>query len=122
MVRYSRWEGDVAATPERDYWPTADWQSATPEEVGMRSDLLADLDAYAGDSMPPIRGILIVRHGRIAFERYYDGCTPETYHSVNSVTKSVLSALIGIALLQGLLTSLDQRLIDFFPERATRSV
>src|SRR5690242_16303113 len=98
--------------PPRDYWPTADWQTTAPEAVGLDPSRLAEMDPYARDSMPPIRGILIVRHGRIAFERYYDGCTPETYHSINSVTKSVLSALIGIAFRKGILTSLDQRLTD----------
>jgi CubicO group peptidase (beta-lactamase class C family) len=106
----------VTETPQRDAWPTVDWQMTAPEAVGLDPSHLEALDAYARDSMPPIRGILIVRHGRIAFERYYDGCTPETFHSINSVTKSVLSALIGIALRKGLLTSVDQPLTDFFPE------
>ncbi len=103
---------------ERDHWPTAEWQTAAPEAVGLKADLLAELDGFARESMPPIRGLVVVRRGRIAFERYYGGCTQETYHSVNSVTKSVLSALIGILLRTGQLASLDQRLIDLLPELA----
>ncbi|HZO32463.1 MAG TPA: serine hydrolase domain-containing protein [Chloroflexota bacterium] len=109
----------MESAPERDYWPTTDWQSAEPEEVSADADRLSELDAYARQSMPPIRGILIVRGGRVVFERYYDGCTEETYHTVNSVTKSVTSALIGIAFRNGLLTSVDQPLLDFFPELAS---
>jgi len=108
----------MADTAARDPWPGADWEAVDPGEVGIKADTLADLDAYARDSMPPIRGIVIARHGRIAFERYYDGCTRETFHPVNSVTKSVTSALIGIALRKGLLTSVDQPLLDFFSELA----
>jgi CubicO group peptidase (beta-lactamase class C family) len=106
----------VTEAPRRDYWPTAEWQTTSPEVVGLDPARLAEMDAYASDSLPPIRGILVVRHARIAFERYYDGCTQQSYHSVNSVTKSVLSALIGIAFRKGILTSLDQPLLDFFPE------
>jgi CubicO group peptidase (beta-lactamase class C family) len=102
----------------REYWPGADWETAEPAEVGLDGDRLAAMDEYARDSMPPIRGIVVVRRGRIAFERYYDGCTAETYHTVNSVTKSVISALIGIALRKGLLTGVEQSLHDFFPELA----
>jgi len=103
---------------ERDDWPTAEWRTAAPEDVGLKTDLLAELDRQARASMPPVRGIVVVRRGRIAFEQYYGGCTRDTYHTVNSVTKSVLSALIGIALRKGLLTSLDQRLVDLLPELA----
>ena len=106
----------MAAAREREYWPTPDWQSTEPAEVGIDADRLADLDAYAAESTPPIRGIVVVRGGRLAFERYYDGCTQETYHTVNSVTKSVTSALIGIAFRNGLLTSVDQPLGELFPE------
>jgi len=77
------------------------------------------MDAYAGACIPPIRGIVVVRHGHIVFERYYDGCTHETVHPLNSTTKSVLSALIGIALRKGLLSGLDQRLADLLPEASS---
>ena len=110
----------MESAPERDYWPTTDCQSAEPEDVSADADRLSELDAYARQSMPPIRGILIVRGGRVVFERYYDGCTEETYHTVNSVTKSVTSALIGIAFRKGLLTSVDQPVLDFFPELAAQ--
>jgi CubicO group peptidase (beta-lactamase class C family) len=97
-------------------WPTADWQTAEPEQAGLKPEFAIELDRYARNTMPPIRGIVVVRRGRIAFEQYYAGCTRETLHCVNSVTKSVTSALIGILLRKGLLTSLDQSLIDLLPE------
>jgi len=108
----------MAETTACDRWPADGWETVAPEEVGIKSDILAELDAYARDSMPPIRGILIVRHGRVAFERYYIGCSAETYHSVNSITKSVLSALVGIAFRRGFLATVELPLVEVFPELA----
>jgi len=56
-----------------------------------------------------------VRHGVLIFERYYRGFTPDSYFTVNSVTKSVLSALVGIALRDGLIDSLDRPLASLLP-------
>jgi CubicO group peptidase (beta-lactamase class C family) len=62
-----------------------------------------------------------MRRGRLVFERYYHGATADQQRNVFSVTKSVVSALVGIALRDGDLRSLDQRLVDFFPEKLERS-
>lgn len=57
-----------------------------------------------------------MRHGHVVFEHYYDGSNGTEERDVFSVTKSVVSALVGIALRDGKLRSLDQRLVDFFPQ------
>lgn len=57
-----------------------------------------------------------MRDGRLVFERYYNGETGKEPREIYSITKSVLSALVGIALHDGRLQSLDQKLIDFFPQ------
>ncbi|GHO48347.1 serine hydrolase domain-containing protein [Ktedonospora formicarum] len=62
-----------------------------------------------------MRSILIVRSGYLLFEQYYQGAGPLHYHNINSITKSITSALVGIALQEGLLSSLDQCLLPFFP-------
>jgi len=59
---------------------------------------------------------LIVHHGYLVFEQYYQGDDRDTTYSVRSVTKSFVSALIGIALQQGYLDSLDQKMVDLLPE------
>jgi CubicO group peptidase (beta-lactamase class C family) len=61
-----------------------------------------------------------MRRGRVVFERYYHGATADQQRNVFSVTKSVVSALVGIALHDGYLRSLDQRLVEFFPEKLER--
>jgi CubicO group peptidase (beta-lactamase class C family) len=79
-------------------WPTHGWRTGTPQEEGMEPKGLAVIDDDAGTVYPSLRSVLIVRHGVLVFEHYYHGATPSTYFNVFSVTKSVTSALVGIAL------------------------
>ena len=64
---------------------------------------------------PGVLSVLVERDGRLIFERYYRGAGRSGRLDVFSVTKSVTSTLVGIALHDGLLRSLDQRLSKFFP-------
>jgi CubicO group peptidase (beta-lactamase class C family) len=65
---------------------------------------------------PGVLSVLIERDGRLIFERYYRGANRSGRLDVFSVTKSVTSTLVGIALHDDLLRSLDQRLGEFFPK------
>jgi CubicO group peptidase (beta-lactamase class C family) len=99
----------------RDYWPTQDWRAADPETVGMRPELLSSLDRELEVRFRSIAAFLIVRRGHLAFERYF-GCGQDDKHLVASVTKSFISALIGIGIDQGFIEGVDQSVLDFFPE------
>src|SRR6266852_9056393 len=105
----------------REYWPTEDWQHAPPEEHGLDPAVLATTNEFAANTEPPVSGYIVVRHGYVVFEEYYRDFSASSYHSVNSVTKSIISALIGIALRDGLLSGVDQRLTDLFPQHAVDS-
>ncbi len=61
-------------------------------------------------------GVVIRHRGEIVSEWYFHGNGPQDAHHVASVTKSVVSALVGIAIDAGYIQSLDQRVLDFFPE------
>jgi CubicO group peptidase (beta-lactamase class C family) len=91
---------------QRDYWPTAGWRTAPPAQVGMDPKLVADLDAKAAYH-PQLRSLLVVRHGYLAYERYWHG-DAGTGQEAFSVTKSFTSALVGIALRDHKLKGLDQ--------------
>lgn len=65
-----------------------------------------------------LRAIVVQADGRIVFERYYES-GPEVYHGVRSVTKSVVSTLVGIAVREGHL-SLDSTLAELLPAYAAR--
>ncbi|SEG08231.1 CubicO group peptidase, beta-lactamase class C family [Eubacterium ruminantium] len=59
-------------------------------------------------------GMVIVNDGENVYENYYNGCTAESRIHVFSVTKSVVSILIGIAIDKGLIKSIDDRVLDYY--------
>lgn len=68
-----------------------------------------------------IAGLLVQQNGATCYERYFHDYTRDDAFHVFSVTKSVFSALIGIAIGQGLIQSVDQKALDFFPEYTVRT-
>jgi CubicO group peptidase (beta-lactamase class C family) len=93
---------------QRDYWPTAGWRAAAPADQGMDPAALDDLDTMVPDLYPQVRSVLVVRHGYLVYERYWHGDDAGDGQSSFSVTKSFISALVGIALGDGKLKGLDQ--------------
>ncbi|GGF92602.1 penicillin-binding protein [Paenibacillus albidus] len=100
----------------RNYWPTTEWQAADPATLRMDAEKLRELEPVIQSEYSNINGIVVVRNGSIAYERYYNGYGPDDPHHVASVTKSILSALVGIAIEAGYITNIDQEVLDFFPE------
>ncbi len=68
-----------------------------------------------------ITGILIQKDDEIRYENYFHGYSAENAAHVYSVTKSVFSALIGIAIGKGMIGSIDQKVLDFLPDYAVQS-
>ena len=100
----------------REYWPTSGWKTSTPAQQGMDSAKLMIADEFIQNRLPDAFSLLVVKNGYLVFEKYYSWGSAEKYAVVHSITKSVTSALIGIALDKGYLKSVDQKLIEFFPE------
>jgi CubicO group peptidase (beta-lactamase class C family) len=71
---------------------------------------------------PGLTSVLVLRQGRLLLERYYHGGSRDRSWSMYSVTKSVVSALVGIALREGRLESVRQRVVRFFPGELTADV
>ena len=59
---------------------------------------------------------LIIKNDSLLYEKYYDGYDRNTKSNSFSMSKSIVSALMGIAIQEGLIKSLDQRVVDFLPE------
>lgn len=97
--------------------PGGDIKVSTPGEQGLDAALLAEL-YFDAAAMPNLYGLLVIKNGYLIGERYFNGWEPERKAKLQSVTKSYTSSLVGIALEQGHLKSLDQKMIDFFPEFA----
>lgn len=99
----------------RNYWPTKDWQTSDSAALGMDTEQLSKLEAKIKSDYSNINGIVVARNGYIAYEQYYNGYGPEDLHHVASVTKSIVSALIGIAIDAGYIKHVDQKVLDFSP-------
>ncbi|WP_375200360.1 serine hydrolase domain-containing protein [Bacillus sp. RS11] len=95
---------------------TINWQMVESENVKMDSNKLSELEQTITCEYSNINGIVIVRNGSLAYEKYFNGKGREDTHHVASVTKSVLSALIGIAIAKGYIKSVEQKVLDFFPD------
>lgn len=100
----------------RNEKPNISLNCSESANLGMDAGKLAELEAVIHSEYSNINGIVIVRHGSIAYENYYNGCGPDDVHHVASVTKSVISALIGIAIDLQYISNVDQKVLDFFPE------
>ena len=101
-------------------WPTQEWLTSTPEEQGMDSSALARL-VTDGESQS-FDSLLIVRHGRIVAEAYYEPYTADTPHQIHSSTKAIISTLIGMLYKDGVLDRLDHPVLDFFADHSVANV
>jgi CubicO group peptidase (beta-lactamase class C family) len=142
----------VHSLAAQDTWPTKSWPAAPPHAVGLDAAKLAAFDAeIAGGKFGYLDSMLVIRHGKIAYERTYshdyhliygkeartpgplnahDPSGPYNYfnpwwhpyyhrsdlHTMQSVTKTVTSVLIGIATARHEFPSLDTPVLSFFDE------
>lgn len=60
-------------------------------------------------------GIVVLKNGRTVYENYFNGCGSGSHVHVCSVTKSIISLLIGTAIDNGFIESVDQKVLEFFP-------
>lgn len=63
-----------------------------------------------------IAGVVILKDGKNQYEHYFNGCTAESRIHIYSVTKSIISILLGIAIDKGYIADIDQKVLDFFPD------
>ena len=107
-----------------------DWPIAAPESLGFQPHQLhAIASAFRQGRLRRLHGVVVIRRGQLVFEQYFPGRDErwghplgevafgaDTLHDVRSVTKSVVSLLYGIAQAHGQVSSLDQPVLDAFPE------
>lgn len=104
------------------------WETVSLTEVGIDPAPLEELINRLRDSQGHlVHSILILRHGKLAFEKYFSGRAHPTWgeypvafdrqtpHVLSSVTKSFTATLLGIALDQGIIASVNEKVFDFFP-------
>jgi len=98
-------------------WPTKEWTCSTPTQQKMDADRLTKLVRLIrkGKEFPDLHSLLIVRNGYLVKEEYFAGYNANKIHTLQSVSKSFMSALIGIAIEQGKIKSVNEKVLDFFP-------
>lgn len=77
---------------------------------------IAELEKAIKDEYSNIAGMVIQRDGNVCYENYFNECTEKTPIHVFSVTKSIISILIGIAIDKGYIKDVKQDVLCFFPE------
>jgi CubicO group peptidase (beta-lactamase class C family) len=106
------------AIPSVSSYPKQDWKISTPEMQGMHSQMLAEMMEYIEKNNFNIDSLLIVRNGYMVFDAYFYPFSNEQKHHIYSCTKSIMSALIGIAIDKGYIQNVNQPITDFFPDKA----
>ncbi len=87
-----------------------EWVSATPQSQGVDEAALAGAYSGALSASPGLQSLVVVRNGLLLREQYFGGTNVATLHDVRSVTKSVMSLLVGIAIAKGTLPGADETL------------
>ena len=106
------------AAEQPSYWPDTEWRTSTPEEQGIDSASILSMLHEIRQKDLNIHSVLVIRHGYLVTEVYFPPYTREIKHPVYSITKSVTSAMTGIAIKNGQIKSVRQNVLDFFPEIA----
>jgi CubicO group peptidase (beta-lactamase class C family) len=105
----------VVETPTSTNWqPTAsaDWQVSTATAEGLNSTLL-DQAYQAGRNENGLYAVLVAKRGLLVGEAYYSNKTANDLLHLRSVTKTLMSTLIGIAIADRKIQSIDQPISDF---------
>lgn len=104
-------ESEPEPEPEPEPWT---WPTDTPDAQGLRADALPNIHATY-DSFP-LLSAMIVKNGYVVDTYYKDGYDADSRFILNSASKSVTSALVGLAIEHGYLGSVDDRLADYLPQ------
>lgn len=101
--------------------PPFDWPLSTPEVQGLDFGIFENAIREVM-KMPYVYSLLVIKNGFLINEWYNTHQDKDDSNCIASVSKSILSALIGIALKEKYLTSQDERMMDFFPEYVTSNI
>jgi CubicO group peptidase (beta-lactamase class C family) len=102
---------------QTDVRPPYPWPESTPEAQGIDSRII-ERALELGEQRPSLNCLLITRNGFLIGEKYYHFITQEEPHLVASVSKSFLSSLIGLAIENGFIPSIEKKIMDYFPDYA----
>lgn len=82
----------------------------------MHQEKVKELEKKINKEYSNIAGMVVLKDGKTLYENYFNGCNAASTIHVYSVTKSIISILIGIAIDKGHIQNINQKVLDFFPE------
>ena len=82
----------------------------------MNKEKVIKLEDKINKEYSNITGIVVLKDGEVQYENYYNGCNSKSTIHVYSVTKSIISILIGIAIDKGYIKSLNEKVLNYFPD------
>ena len=108
---------------KRPYWPTKEWRVSSPEKQDMDVSILDQITGYVQDYKLDVDSVIVVRHGYIVYEKYFrEPWSKDKVHNIFSCTKNVMGSLVGIAVQQGKIKSLNDKMVDYFPNRTIQNL
>ncbi|WP_422081998.1 serine hydrolase domain-containing protein [Ulvibacterium sp.] len=104
-----------------NYFPKEAWRTDIPQGQGLDAGKLKGLieKIRKGEILRPITSLVIVRNGYLIVNESFGEYEDSKPHTLQSVTKSITGTLVGVAIQQGFIQGLDQKILDFFPEYQT---
>jgi CubicO group peptidase (beta-lactamase class C family) len=98
--------------------------TAAPDSAATAVDprLVAELTRFDADEHPDLQGVVVMREGRIVAERYFNAATADTLFDARSAGKSITALLVGIAIDQGAIRSVDDPVATYWPEAANSAI
>jgi CubicO group peptidase (beta-lactamase class C family) len=112
--------GTAAQPSAPEYWPTDGWRESTPESQGIDSATLLKLFDYVREHHTRVHSVLLIRNGYVVLDASFFPYAGDTVHDLASITKSVTSTLIGVAIQDGKIAGPDARALSFFAPADTR--
>lgn len=97
---------------------SSDWADMATADIDQSAIQKVLVDAR---SVSALRSILVVKNGALVGEQYYAGATAADLQRVNSVTKSIASMLVGIAIQQGRIKGLSETVATLLPSAASKA-
>ena len=82
----------------------------------MNQERIKRMEDAINENYKNMVGMVIVKDGEMVYENYYNGCNSKSRIHVFSVTKSIVSILLGIAIDKGLIKCIDDKVLDYFPD------
>src|ERR1700743_152100 len=101
------YENNKPYTDERT--DTGVWTTSTPAAENMNGTKLSEGIAAMAKSSKRLRSVLIIRHGKLISENYVNGGSAKQSNNVHSASKSILQAVLGIAIQKGYISSLEAK-------------